>query len=187
MGILMLDIKNYLRGQRIEMEKLVDEQLKLKDELDDPKIAQDYKQNTIIPKLGELRHQISEKKHYALQEVKKMTDGAKQNIQALNNIKGEDLTDDAKLFSCGVKLTNRDLEQIIDRNSKNPTMIQLALRYADENGIKVDRVLDTHSAALSACDDLYSTAHLYVDHWIDHPEKSITILDQFFDEGRLFE
>lgn len=185
MGVLFFDIKNYLRGQRIEIEKLVDEKLRLQDELDDPKIAHDYKQKTIIPKMGELRHKISEKKFYAEEEVKKMVDAAKQEIHSLNDLKGEDLTEDAKLFSCGVKLTESDLEKIIDRNSKNATMTQLALRYANENGLKVNRVLDTHSQALSACDDLSGTAHLYIDHWIDNPEQSIKMLDKFFDEGSL--
>jgi len=183
MASLMSEIKNYLRGQRVDIEKLVDEKLRLQDELDDPKIAHDYKQNTIIPKMGELRHKISEKKIFAEQEVKKMVAAAKQQISSLNDLKGEDLTEDAKLFSCGVKLSESDLEKIIDRNSNNATMIQLALRYANENGLKVNRVLDTHSQALTACDDLSSTAHLYIDHWIDDPEQGIKILDRFFDEG----
>lgn len=183
MASLKSEIKNYLRGQRVDIEKLVDEKLRLQDELNDPKIAHDYKQNTIIPKLGELRHKISEKKTFAELEVKKMVAAAKQQISSLNDLKGEDLTEDAKLFSCGVKLSESDLEKIIDRNSNNATMIQLALRYANENGLKVNRVLDTHSQALSACDDLSGTAHLYIDHWIDDPEQGIKILDRFFDEG----
>ncbi len=183
MASLMSEIKNYLRGQRIELEKLVDEKLKLEDQLKDERLKPEYKQNVLYPKIGDLRFKISQRKNDIQLMVKKMTDGAKQQISALNDIRGEDLTDDAKLFSCGVKLSENDLEKIIDRNNGNATMIQLALRYADQNGMKLKRVLDTHSRELTACDDLYGTAKLYIDHWIDNPDQGTTILDRFFDEG----
>lgn len=179
MASLYSEMKNYLRGQRVEVEKLVDEFQKVKDDLDDDKLDDKYKQTVLIPKYGEIRHKISEKKFYADEGAKKLVEAAKQGIAALNDIKGEDLTDDAKLFSCGVKLSESDVEKIIDRNSGNPTMIQLALRYAKENDLKVQRVLDTHSKELQVCNDIYSTAHLYVDHWIDHPD-SVKMLDKFF-------
>lgn len=184
MASLYSEMKNYLRGQRIEVEKLVEEFEKVKEDLKDNRLDEKYKQSVLIPKYGEIRHKISEKKTAIDLEAKRMTEVVKQNIHKLNDIKGEDLTDDAKLFSCGVKLTESDLEKIIDRNSGNPTMTQLALRYANENGLKVQRVLDTHSAELQACDDIYGAASLYVKNWIDHPDDSYKLLEKFFpDEG----
>ena len=181
MANLNSDIKRFLRGKRIELEKLVDERQKIKDQLEDDRLDVVYKQNVLMPKHGEIRHKINLKKAEVDSAVKQMTEQAKQQVFALNDIKGEDLTEDAKLFSCGVKLSEKDVEKIIDRNGNNPTMIQLSLRYAKENGLKVQRVYNNHSAEMKACDDQYSIAHLYIDHWIDK-DNSADMLEKFYPE-----
>ena len=183
MATLYSEMKNYLRNQQAEIEKLVDEKQKLEEEINSSHVSHEYKQAVIIPQLGELRHRISEKKIETELEAKKMSETVKENIKKLNDIKGEELTDDARLFSCGIKLTTKDIESIIDRNSNNQTMIQLALRYAEENGLgKINRVLNTHRSDLDTCDEIFGSAKIYIDHWIDLPVESVKILDKFFPE-----
>ena len=55
-------------------------------------------------------------------------------------MKGEELTEDAKLLGVGVTLSAEDIAAMFDRNAGNPTMEHLICRYADQHGIALRRV-----------------------------------------------
>ena len=173
------DVYLYLKEQRKEIKKLVEQKTALEERRNSGNYGQDYVQNHIVPAIGEIRFQIARKKDLALVEVRSMVDKEKAAIKELNVIRGEDLTEDAKLFNCGVKLTEKDIDRIIQRNRDNYTMVQLAIKYAKDNGIQVNHVVDNHSHELDMCENQYETASLYLDHWVDNVQGD-TILNKFY-------
>ncbi len=64
--------------------------------------------------------------------------GYASELEALDRVRGDALTDDAKLFSIGVTLAKEEVEALIERNADNVTMHKLALRYAKEHDIKLE-------------------------------------------------
>lgn len=75
----------------------------------------------------------------ALAEINRLSAEKMEEITAANRITGEKLTDDAKLFGAGVALNALDIEAIFDRNRGNPTMEQLAYKYAEQHNIRINR------------------------------------------------
>lgn len=51
-------------------------------------------------------------------------------------INSDEITEDAKLFTCGVELSAKDIESIYERNVGNRTMQILTERYAREHNMK---------------------------------------------------
>lgn len=84
------------------------------------------------------------KKHREIQAVKDKTMDLLDNLEKvysaklrdMDSLKADELTEDIKLFNTGIRLTMRDIEDIVERNKDNPTMVQLACRYAKDNGLE---------------------------------------------------
>ena len=173
------DIRSYLRGRKNEIADVRKKVSELENEKKHGHRDPAYIQNVIQPQIRDLQREISRMKEQTLKHMRGLADERKTQLIQQDRVRGEDLTDDYKLFTCGVKLTDRDIEAIIDRNSSNPTMVQLALRYADENKIHVDRVYLGQTAKIREIEDAYDTGKLFVDHWID-TDDATDILEQFF-------
>ena len=145
-------------------------------------------------KIAKKRYEIRAKADETLSNVKKAVAAHCDKLYALDDLRGEDLTDDARLLNCGLKLTERDLIAILTRNANNNTMRQLVLRWADENNIDLRRYAGEHGIPLETviyvghgqeirvAESLIDTAMMYVDHWIDKP-NNYDILQRFFVTG----
>lgn len=175
-------VKNSLREKAKEIKDVVKEMDKLEDYKKNGHLDPDYIRNVIDPQIHELRLKVARMKDSALGDIQKLVDEQKGILRKKNQINGAELTDDAKLFTCGVRLTDREIEDLIDRNGDNPTMIQLALRYAQDNGIKVNRVYNNHTVEIRECDNFYESAKIYVSHWIDM-KNADEMLDKFYPEA----
>lgn len=73
----------------------------------------------------------------ALKEIEDISNAYSKELKLSNCLKGDQLTDDVKLLTCGVRLTDKDLMGIIERNKGNDTMEQIVSRYAQENKIDI--------------------------------------------------
>lgn len=141
-----------------------------------------YIQHEIDPKIGELRFRRHDKIWTSQAQLEKIAEAYRQQVLNSNRIKGEELTDDARLFTCGVKLQPEEIDAIMDRNAGNHTMLQLAVRYAQENGIKINRVYNSGKAAeIENVNQLEGAAKIYFSHWIDKNNAS-EMLQKFFGE-----
>jgi len=142
-------------------------------------------------RINELKQQIENKSVETLGDVRRKVAAACDELARLDDLDGAQLTDDAKLFSCGVPLTERDLVRIIQRNSDNGTMRQLAARYAQEHGLNLRDycsksgiptatvIYVNHGREIQAISGLIDTAERYCNRWIADRQGPV-VLDRFF-------
>ena len=89
------------------------------------------------------------------------------------------INDDAKFLQGNIKLNEKDINDLLERNADNRTMSILILRYAKEHGLKVDgRHKLRQQAEAKECDDLDAVISLY-QRWIAHP-RGKEMLNKFF-------
>lgn len=77
----------------------------------------------------------------------------KGTLSALFTPTGEDITDDAKVLSSGLKLSKMDLERLWDKNENN-TMRRMIWDYATSNGVNIGRAYYTEEMKIEAADTL---------------------------------
>lgn len=115
----------------------------------------------------------------ARQEARQFVEKYKTELEEQDSLRGEDLTDDARLLSAGIPLNQRDLEAILNRSSDNRTMQQLVLRYAEANGIEMSVRYVGNRRAIEEADTFLSAVDLFCDHWIED-KKALEMLRKFF-------
>lgn len=175
-------IVGLLKERTAEIQATVAEINKLEDRKKNDHLDIRYIQHEIDPKIGDLRVRKNNQKDLAGADLKKMAEAYRNQVRNSHRLEGAELTDDARLFSLPGLLKPEDIDAIMDRNQGNHTMLQLAVRYADQNGLKINRVYDSGKAAeIGAVNDLEGAANLYLSHWIDQANAT-EMLTKFFGE-----
>ena len=129
-----------------------------------------------------LKRSIEQIKVDAQAAVHERTDEALKKAKAKDELRPEDMTDDCKLLSCGVKLNANDLLTIAERNRHNNTMIQLVIKYAKDNGIDVPGlVYEGSRAEVEGLTMLADISDRYVRQWLGNPKYGEKILGQYFE------
>ena len=135
--------------------------------------------NDIRPKMNEIKRQIETSASKAAEDAKGLVTAYKLNMKEADSLKGSEITEDAALFSAGVKLTAEDILAILNRNEGNATMQQLAIRYAAENKIDIGDVIYVgHTKEMHEADGINSAISYYAG-WIDK-DNALDMLDRFF-------
>lgn len=119
----------------------------------------------------------------AAQDVEKLLSAYQASERAKDALNPADITEDAKLFSAGVSLTERDIQDILARNADNRTMAILTLRYAEEHKIILPGAYQYNTAesrAKKAADTLRTSTHYYTEHWLKS-DKADEMLNKLFD------
>lgn len=171
-----------LRDNGKEMLKINQEIYKLTSEINAKKYDPAYVRNVLMPKISEMQHHVRQMKNESLETVYRLTDEKRAEIYGASEIRGGELTDDARLFSCGIDLTEQDIRQIVKRNAGNQTMINLAAKYASQHNLKTYELFEQvqHREELESCDAINGIAKVYCERWIDQDE-GCKLLDRFFD------
>ena len=131
-----------------DIRELEAEKQKLENEMKSSKFQQSYIKKEMLPMIEGKKRDIEARKAAANKQIKALADDYVNELNEANELRGEDLTDDAKLLTAGVKLTGSELEKIFDRYGDNPTMQQIVYRYADEHDVKLNRVLTFKNSPL---------------------------------------
>lgn len=152
----------------------------LEEKIQSGKYSAEYVKDNLAQEEIALKEEIRKAKENALVNAKELVDVYEEEMRAKDDLRAKDITEDAKLFSLGVKLTARDVEAIIDRNKDNATMTQLAYRYAEENGIAVNRpiYIGHYQQKRQEIEGLRSTIDYYA-KWIDQ-KNAQDVLKKFF-------
>lgn len=135
----------------------------------------------IYPKRDALKRELADDSAKALEKATALVREYQEEMRRADNLNPADITDDVKLFTAGIKLKARDIEGIIERNKGNATMIQIALRYAEENGVDMGHnrpLYIGHSQQIQGGEHLINVIHTY-GRWINTP-KAAEMLDKFF-------
>lgn len=140
-----------------------------------------YIKGTLRPKMEGLKRSIEKERAEAISNAKNLVNEYKEELRDSDNLHPEALTEDAKLFKAGVKLSARDLEAILSRNEGNATMEQLTLRYAEENGVDLGkRLYIGHQAEIQNAENVNGAIATY-EKWIDK-DNAGEVLEQMFKE-----
>lgn len=104
--------------------------------------------------------------------IKKLCGGFADELRQADALNPADITDDAKLLNCGLKLKRSDLENLFDKYNGNRTMQRLILDAAETNGIQqFERVLlPSESAELAkSVESMAEGAKVAIRHY-DRPD-----------------
>lgn len=142
------DIKAAVDEALADIKELESDKKKLENEMKSSKFQQSYIKKEMLPMIEGKNRAIEERKTAANKQIKALADDYVNELNEANELRGEDLTDDARLLTAGVKLTGNELEKIFDRYGDNPTMQQIVYRYADEHDVKLNRVLTFKNSPL---------------------------------------
>lgn len=107
--------------------------------------SQSYIDEYLKPKRDGLKSKLKAIKESINAEFDKLMQEDIEELKEADEIKASELTDDAKLLEGNLILTERDVRGILKRSEGNRSMTQLALRYAEKNGMKFDDIV-YHSA-----------------------------------------
>lgn len=157
----------------------VTERERLETRIKSGRYTQQVIQQELIPQLEALKKQIAADSAKAMQAAKAIVAQYRADASASNCLNPAELTDDLQLLQAGLPLLPRDINAILERNSGNNTMTQLALRYAQDHGFTVD------SKFTIAGDEAQQTANAldqilqYFGKWIDRP-NALAVLRRFF-------
>lgn len=134
----------------------------------------------IHPKAASKRDEIRRNCEAALAEAHKIVEEYKAELRLADALNPSDITEDVKLFQTGVKLNAQDIQAILARNQDNRTMSQLALRYAEENGVDIGNVhYIGHTQELGEAEAINGVIDTF-GRWIDK-DNAGDMLDKFFE------
>ncbi|SFB86816.1 hypothetical protein [Butyrivibrio sp. YAB3001] len=134
------DLKTLVDNARNECKRKAEEYNKLKAARESKQYNIEYLRQNILPKMDSLSKEIESIKENVRKESKRLSELKKKEVKANEVIKPEELTEDAKLLQNGLILKENDIAGILERNSNNRTMTQLAIRYANEHNLKIDKM-----------------------------------------------
>lgn len=173
-------VLNVLKSRTTEVQDVVDKMRELEDRKKNDHLDQKYIRDVLDPKLTELRVKRGNIKNLTEAEIRKMTEEYMEQVRNSHRLNGGELTDDARLLSFPGLLRAEDVDAIMDRSQGNHTMLQLAARYAEQNGLKINRVYDSGKAAeIKAVTDLQGVGVLYIKNWMDS-NRAQEMLEKFF-------
>lgn len=176
---LRQSVYNTLKEATEEIGKLKAELNKLSEKANSGVYSKMTLTNDILPAISSVKRQIETRTSKAAEDAKGLVTAYKAKMKEADSLKGSEITEDAALFSAGVKLTAEDILAILNRNEGNATMQQLAIRYAAENKIDIGNVTYVgHTRDMQEADGI-NTAISYYAGWIDK-DNALDMLDRFF-------
>lgn len=139
-------------------------------------------EKTYYPKSTELTLKIRHDSEDAIRNAHRIVAEYRQECEARNDtLDSSMINDDAKLLQAGINLTEKDIDDLLERNADNPTMTQIIMRYAKERKIRISgRHIDRQQEENRMCDGVDAIISMY-QKWIRHP-KGREMLDRFFTE-----
>ena len=108
----------------------------------------------IYPKMTDIKMEMGNIKDRVLVKSQAIIEKIKQDDAMADRIDPSELTADAELLQGSQRLTQKDVEGIIERNPGNKTMKQLAIRYAQDHGIHVNYVYEPTKTDTTSIDGI---------------------------------
>ena len=143
------------------------------------KFSREELERNYFPKDAELKSKIRHDSEDAIRNAHRIVAAYREECEKKNVLDASLINDDAKFLQGNIKLNEKDINDLLERNADNRTMSILILRYAKEHGLKVDgRHKLRQQAEAKECDDLDAVISLY-QRWIAHP-RGKEMLNKFF-------
>ena len=143
------------------------------------KYSREELEKTYYPKSTELTLKIRHDAEAAIRDAHRLVAEYRAECEAKNVLDASMINDDAKLLQAGVNLTEKDIDDLLERNTDNRTMTEIIKRYAKEHKIRISgRHIDRLQEENRMCDNVDFVISMY-QRWIRHP-KGKEMLDKFF-------
>lgn len=172
----LTEIKNTLEEGHAGMVKLEQQREVYKRKVKDGIWTQDYADSEIeaIDRQAAKIHDDCEDKAYNLIESRLV------ELDKADVLDAAQLNDDCELLRFDI-LTQKDIDQLAERNSSNPTVSRLIARYAEKHGLTVslpDYIL-TISAAKREASDMKEVVRVGL-RWIGDEKNGQNVLNRLF-------
>ena len=176
------EVYSGLKEATTEIQKIVAVQNDLEAKVKSGRYNTETVKNEFKPRIDDLKWQTRKLSEQAIADAKALVSNYRAEVDEKNHLDANELTDDIKLLQSGIPLTERDVEHILRRAENNRTMTSLALRYAEQHGLKIQHrpytfELEMKSARDTA--DALDQVLIYYPNWIA-TDKAFYMLDQFF-------
>lgn len=179
-----------IEHRTMEIRELARERETLQDDLRGTQYSAEYKAETIRPRLKTLDIAIRKEKEALSRQAEAMINEEAENIRRRYTVRPKELTNDIKLLELGI-VSERDLDEMIERNRGNYTMMQYIARWVDNynknNPLNaysnhVPRYTTYRDAEIRALGGIQDVVDLYTRNWSDKPyDDSLKVLDRFFE------
>ena len=170
-----------LKESTTDVAKLAEKHNHLISQRDSGMFATEYVEREIEPHIKRMERKIDRAKETAIANAMGIVDGFIEETRAKDNLDPSLITDDVKLFNCGVELSERDINAILDRNEGNGTMQQIALRYAREHGIDLKRerrIFIGHNDEIRQAEEFKQVIEQFA-KWMDK-ENALEVLNRYY-------
>lgn len=180
MSKLSQNVYDYLknRTEEIREDKML---LKVLEKKIESRDYSDEAKNRFRNDAQELRRHINYVISDSLSGAKTLISDYLKEVERENRLDPKQITDDMKLMTPGVYLTEKDIEAMLERNAENRTMTQIILRYADEHKItpKTSFGLYVYGKEEREEADALKNTVQYYEHWMGG-DKAEEMLNRFF-------
>lgn len=155
----------------------------LKDDIYAGKFSQAYVNETVNPQIAELNKDIERATAEAEQKANAICDEYTAQLEAEDVLDGSQLTDDVRLLSCGITLTEKDISALLEKNKNNATMIQVLSRYANEHGLGTNYLYTGNARSIQYAKSVRGVAAQYIRNWITDAKNGERLLERYFTEA----
>ena len=164
------------RRQLVELRKTKAE---LEQDMKSGRYTPKHIHDVIKPDIEGKRLAIEAQKERTADAIRAALSDFSVEMRAADALNPADITDDVRLLNCGIKLTERDLRDMLERNGGNRTMEQLVLRYAAEREMHLGAQYVSAESELHMLEQYLNRA---VNTVVNFPERDDTY-EQLFGEG----
>lgn len=172
-------IYNTMDSHIDEIGKAIAERDALEEKIKSNRYTPEVMKSEMYPKRDELRRKVESLCDTAFKDAKDHIAKYRADVADSNRLDPSQLTDDVKLLQPGIKLTPADIQGMIKRNENNRTMLQIILRYAEENDIDTGGTLYVGGQVEEETARNLESILKYFEHWIDKPNAR-EMLNKFF-------
>lgn len=176
-------VRASLEESRANIAELVTKRDGLKDGVREGKYSQQHVNEHINPQIAELNTDIERATVEAERKANAICDAYTAQLEAEDVLDGSQLTDDVRLLSCGISLTERDICALLEKNRGNPTMVQVLSRYANEHGLGINYRYMGNAMSIQYAKSVRSVAAQYIKNWITDVKQGERLLERYFTEA----
>ena len=172
-------LHNILSTGTAEIHKGMDVCKELDEKINSDMYADKLKRDKLIPQKIAAKNAYELRYKTMLSDAYSLIDEYESWLRDADTLHPEDMTEDVKLLQSGIKLKQRDITSMLERNKGNRTMEQIILRYAEDN--KIDAGMVYREALGEGMEDL-NNAKMLVDAYKKYvfDDDAQQVLDRFF-------
>lgn len=126
-----------LKEGMLRIQAIREKQQALTDKMNSGKYSKEYIEKNLKPESTRLFVTLGAEEGEVRREATAMINDYLRQLKDADSLHGKDITDDAKILNCGIKLKKEDLLDMLRHNEGNSTMQQIIIRHAEQNGIRL--------------------------------------------------